>query len=108
VAPVRPVRAVAAVSSRPRRSTGSVPQSARTKVPARTAAELLAEARSATVDWPDTELTAERIRTAVRTSSVNARALRDTLKAERAAIPAQPPAVADEDEGGAAGEESVA
>jgi hypothetical protein len=108
VAPVRPVRAVAAVSSRPRRSTGSVPQSARTKVPTRTPAELLAEARSATADWPEAELTAERIRTAVRTSSVNARGLRDTLKAERTTTPTEAPTVADEDEGGAAGEESAA
>ncbi|GAA1092013.1 DUF2637 domain-containing protein [Kitasatospora arboriphila] len=109
VAAVRPVRAVAAVSSRPRRATGTVPQSARTKVPTRTAEELLAEARSATVGWSEEELTAERIRTAVRTSADRARTLRDTLKAERAtAASPERPAVADKDEDGAAGEESAA
>ncbi|PBC72157.1 uncharacterized protein DUF2637 [Streptomyces sp. TLI_235] len=105
--PVRPVRAVAVVSSRPRRATGTVPQSARTKVPTRTAEELLAEARSATAGWSDEELTAERIRTAVRTSADRARTLRDTLKAERT-TPPEPPTAADEDEGGLTGEESAA
>ncbi|MEU2628290.1 DUF2637 domain-containing protein [Kitasatospora sp. NPDC007106] len=84
-APVRPVRAVAAVTSRPRRATGTVPQSARTGRPTRTPEQLLAEARSATADWPDDQLTAERIRAAVRTSADRARTLRDALKAERAA-----------------------
>ncbi|GAA2810051.1 hypothetical protein GCM10010441_38350 [Kitasatospora paracochleata] len=79
-----PAKAVAAAVGRPRRATGSVPQSARAKVPTRTAEELLAEARSATADWPEVELTADRIREAVRTSAANARTLRDALKAERA------------------------
>lgn len=81
-APVAP--AVAAESPRPRRATGRVPQSARAGRPNRTAAQLLDEARSATADWTDDELTAERIRKAVRTSSEKARGLRDTLRAERA------------------------
>ncbi|MFJ4094566.1 DUF2637 domain-containing protein [Kitasatospora sp. NPDC089913] len=71
-------------AARPRRATGTVPQSARTTRPKRTADELLAEARSATADWTDAELTADRIRTTVRTSGVNARTLRAALKAERA------------------------
>ncbi|MEV6208666.1 DUF2637 domain-containing protein [Kitasatospora sp. NPDC051914] len=104
VAPVRPVRAVAAVASRPRRSTGSLPQSARAKVPTRTAEELLAEARSATADWPEAELTAERIRAAVRTSADRARTLRDTLKAERT----NTPPAAGTDDGGAEDGESAA
>lgn len=86
--PVRPVKSVAAQSSRPRRATGTVPQSARSPKPTRTPDELLAEARSVTADWPDDRLTADAIRTAVRTSAVNARTLRDALKAERAARPA--------------------
>lgn len=79
-----PALAVAAVQHAPRRATGRVPESARTPRPTRTPDELLAEARSATADWPDVELTAEAIRKAVRTSSANGRTLRNTLKAERA------------------------
>ncbi|MEU8824524.1 DUF2637 domain-containing protein [Streptomyces sp. NPDC048636] len=78
------VVAVAAESVRPRRATGRVPQSARAARPKRTAAELLDEARSVTDDWSDKELTAERLRKAVRTSAEKARGLRDTLRAERA------------------------
>lgn len=67
---------------RPRRQTG-----ARTNGKAkgqRTFDVLLSEARTATALWPDAELTADRIRTAVRCSAANARSLRDALKAERA------------------------
>lgn len=78
-----PAKAVAAVESGPRRATGRVPESARSARPARTPDELLAEARTVTADWSDAELTADAIRKAVRTSSANARMLRDTLKAER-------------------------
>ncbi|MFB9582129.1 DUF2637 domain-containing protein [Streptomyces goshikiensis] len=79
-----PALAVAAVQHAPRRATGRVPESARTPRPTRTPDELLGEARSATADWPDGELTAEAIRKAVRTSSANGRTLRDSLRAERA------------------------
>ncbi|MGX8907426.1 hypothetical protein ACR820_19810 [Streptomyces netropsis] len=83
-----PVRAaVAAESARPRRATGRVPEVARSPRPTRTADELLDEARSVTADWPDTALTADAIRKAVRTSADKARGLRDTLRAERAAAP---------------------
>jgi hypothetical protein len=64
-----------------------VPTAARSKRPTRTPSELLAEARSATAEWADARLTADNIRAAVHTSSVNARALRDALKAERANRP---------------------
>lgn len=80
-----PAGAVAAESTRPRRATGRVPDAARSTRPARTAEQLLAEARTATADWPVKELTAEGIRRAVRTSPVRARDLRETLRAERAA-----------------------
>ncbi|MFG3033452.1 DUF2637 domain-containing protein [Streptomyces sp. NPDC048253] len=76
-------RAVAAESTRPRGATGRVPEAARTPRPKRTADELLDEARKATADWPDAKLSAEGIRREVRTSPANARALRDTLRAER-------------------------
>ncbi|MFG3254945.1 conjugal transfer protein [Streptomyces sp. NPDC048172] len=77
-------RAVAAESARPRRATGRVPQSARRPArPKRTAAELLTEARKATADWPEGQLTADRIRAAVHTSSQRARELRETLRDER-------------------------
>ncbi|MEV7830841.1 conjugal transfer protein [Streptomyces subrutilus] len=83
VAQSAPVRSVAAVVATPRRATGRVPRSARTPRPTRTPDELLAEARTATADWSNGELTAEAIRKAVRTSSANGRTLRDTLRAER-------------------------
>ncbi|UUN27792.1 DUF2637 domain-containing protein [Streptomyces sp. FIT100] len=86
--PVQPIElgAVAAESTRPRRTTGRVPEAARTPRPKRTPDELLDEARKATADWPDDKLTAEGIRRTVRTSPVNARMLRDTLLAERATV----------------------
>ncbi|MFC8257464.1 DUF2637 domain-containing protein [Streptomyces sp. NPDC057291] len=83
------VHAVAAEQSAPRRATGRVPDSARSARPVRTAEELLAEARSATVDWAVEDLTAEGIRKTVRTSPAKARVLRETLRAERAAGPVE-------------------
>ncbi|MEV0636871.1 conjugal transfer protein [Streptomyces sp. NPDC050619] len=74
---------VAAESPRSRRATGRVPDVARSPRPKRTADQLLDEARKATADWPDRQITAEGIRREVRTSPVNARKLRDTLLAER-------------------------
>ncbi|MER6179475.1 DUF2637 domain-containing protein [Streptomyces sp. NPDC001652] len=50
----------------------------------RTFEELVTEAREVTEDWPDAELTADRIRTTLHVSQANARTLRDQLKAERA------------------------
>ncbi|MFE9380356.1 DUF2637 domain-containing protein [Streptomyces sp. NPDC006855] len=50
----------------------------------RTFEELLTDAREVTSEWPDADLTADRIRTAVHVSQANARTLRDTLKGERA------------------------
>ncbi|MFJ4531095.1 hypothetical protein [Streptomyces nigrescens] len=89
----RPVKAVAAAESRPRRrATGRVPESARSPRPKRTPEQLLDEARSATADWPIEELTAEAIRRAVRTAPTKARELRETLRAERAEETGQPPA----------------
>jgi hypothetical protein len=78
-------RAVAVDSPRSRRATGRVPDVARSPRPKRTTDQLLAEARSATADWPDNRITAEGIRREVHTSPANARMLRDTILAERAA-----------------------
>ncbi|AYC39639.1 DUF2637 domain-containing protein [Streptomyces griseorubiginosus] len=50
----------------------------------RTFEDLLIEARKATAEWTEAELTADRIRTAVHVSQANARKLRDELKTERA------------------------
>ncbi|MFJ7417848.1 DUF2637 domain-containing protein [Streptomyces uncialis] len=89
-APIAPVDrpavrgSIAAESARVRRATGRVPDVARSARPRRTADDLLTEARRVTADWPDADLTAEGIRRAVRTSPVRARALRETLRAERA------------------------
>ncbi|MFJ2371250.1 DUF2637 domain-containing protein [Streptomyces sp. NPDC087769] len=55
--------------------------------PRRSPDEIMTEARKVTEAWPDAALTADGIRTAVRVSAATARSLRDTLKAERAAIP---------------------
>ena len=69
----------------PRRPTGPVPKAARAPRPTRTPDQLLTEARQATADWSDDELTGEAIRKAVHTSSANGRMLRDALRAERTA-----------------------
>ncbi|MEU6545698.1 DUF2637 domain-containing protein [Streptomyces sp. NPDC046859] len=89
--PLAPIerRTVPAESTRSRRATGRLPEAARSPRPKRTADQLLAEARKATADWPDAKVTAEGIRRAVRTSPANARTLRDTLLAERAATAAE-------------------
>jgi hypothetical protein len=84
VEPTEPTAPAVRVAARPRRATGTVPKSARSPRPTRTPEELLAEARSATADWSDDQLTADRIRVTVRTSAERARALRHLLKAERA------------------------
>jgi hypothetical protein len=81
--------AVAAESTRPRRATGRVPAVAKSPRPKRTPDQLLAEARAVTAGWPDARVTAEGIRRKVRTSPANARMLRDTLLAERAATVAE-------------------
>ncbi|MFJ4785450.1 DUF2637 domain-containing protein [Streptomyces sp. NPDC088794] len=83
--PVSAKRAVPATSARPRRATGTVPVAARSARPKRTPAQLLDEARTVTAAWPTANVTAEGIRREVRTSPANARMLRDTLLAERAA-----------------------
>jgi hypothetical protein len=90
-APAAPIerRAVAAESTRPRRATGRVPDAAKPTRPKRTPEQLLAEARKATADWPDAKVTAEGIRREVRTSPANARTLRDTILADRAATAAE-------------------
>ncbi|MFJ9415115.1 conjugal transfer protein [Streptomyces sp. NPDC101227] len=82
-------RAVAAESTRPRRATGRVPEAAKPTRPKRTAEQLLAEARKVTADWPDSKVTGEGIRRAIHTSPANARSLRDTILADRAATAAE-------------------
>lgn len=70
--------------------TGRVPEAARSPRPKRTPEQLLDEARKATAGWPDAKVTAEGIRRAIHTSPANARMLRDTLLAERAAAVGTP------------------
>ncbi|WP_234338267.1 conjugal transfer protein [Streptomyces sp. NRRL F-5727] len=78
------VKVVAAEqSARPERVTRRVPDVAKTPVPRRTRDELLAETRRLTESWPVENLTADRIRRAVRTSPEKGRWLRETLRAER-------------------------
>ncbi|MFI1203816.1 hypothetical protein ACH4VR_31020 [Streptomyces sp. NPDC020883] len=91
-APIEPARAAAAEGPRSRRVTGKVPAAARSKQQRRTPEQLLDQARSATADWSIEELTAERIRKAIRCAPEKARPLRDTLRAERADGGGEPPA----------------
>ncbi|MFF5148127.1 DUF2637 domain-containing protein [Streptomyces sp. NPDC013157] len=65
---------------RPRRRTAAKGK-AKTQ---RTFEESLTEARTVTAEWPEAELTAERLRTTLHVSQANARKLREQLKAERA------------------------
>ncbi|MFD8390526.1 DUF2637 domain-containing protein [Streptomyces sp. NPDC059680] len=57
---------------------------AKTTKAARTPAELLAEARTATAEWTDDAINAEAIRTTLHCSAANSRVLRDLLLSERA------------------------
>ncbi|MEV4424996.1 conjugal transfer protein [Streptomyces sp. NPDC049602] len=66
-----------------KRVTRRVPDAAKSPQPRRTREELLAEARRLTEPWPVENLTADRIRRAVRTSPEKGRWLRETLRAER-------------------------
>ncbi|TSB26117.1 hypothetical protein [Streptomyces benahoarensis] len=80
--------------ARPRRVTGRVPAGARDTRPKRTYDQLLTEARRVTADWSTDDLTADRLRTKLRTSAKNARGLRDTLRTDRAAKQASDEGVA--------------
>ncbi|WP_086831253.1 conjugal transfer protein [Streptomyces sp. NRRL B-24572] len=66
-----------------KRVTRRVPEAAKSTQPRRSRDELLAEARRVTESWPVENLTADRIRRAVRTSPEKGRWLRETLRAER-------------------------
>ncbi|MDI3402852.1 DUF2637 domain-containing protein [Streptomyces cavernicola] len=83
----RPARSTALAESpgvSPRRATGRVPSTAKpTADRPRTDAEVLDEARRLTADWNGAQLTAERLRSALRVGQRRARALRDQLQAER-------------------------
>ncbi|WP_103517778.1 DUF2637 domain-containing protein [Streptomyces sp. SM10] len=83
-------------------SKPSARRSVRPKVkPRRTPEEILTEAREVTTVWPDAALTADGIREAVRVSAATSRTLRDTLKAERAALPLHSVATEQDDDGDA-------
>ncbi|MYT20016.1 DUF2637 domain-containing protein [Streptomyces sp. SID7760] len=75
-------RAPEVLRKRPARSRTKAKAKAK-KLP-RTAEELLAEAREATVAWPDSAINAESIRTHLHCSAASARVLRDQLIADRA------------------------
>ncbi|OQQ15968.1 hypothetical protein B0675_01295 [Streptomyces sp. M41(2017)] len=66
----------AAPKPRKRPGKGAAPQ--------RTPAELLAEARTATADWPDSQINGEALRKALHCGAAPARQVRDALLAERA------------------------
>ncbi|MFI2757472.1 DUF2637 domain-containing protein [Streptomyces echinatus] len=76
-----------AVDSAPRPPRRSAPKakSKAGKPRARSFEDALSEARTVTADWPEGELTADRLRTTLRISQDNARKVRDALKAERTA-----------------------
>ncbi|MFF3588373.1 DUF2637 domain-containing protein [Streptomyces sp. NPDC002387] len=68
----------------PRKRPASTKGKTKTAKAPRTPAELLAEAREATVDWADDAINAEAIRTTLHCSAANSRVLRDLLLSERA------------------------
>ncbi|MFF4845981.1 DUF2637 domain-containing protein [Streptomyces collinus] len=79
------------------------------KTAPRTAAYLLAEARTVTADWPDAEINAEALRKALHCGSAPARQVRDALLAERAdGRTMHPEDTEDTDVSGAAREEVAA
>ncbi|MFJ5608411.1 DUF2637 domain-containing protein [Streptomyces sp. NPDC093221] len=82
-----PAAHVPLVAPKPTRTRNTKPQ-AKTTTGRRTLGVVLAEARQVTEAWPVEELTADRIRQAVSCGAGPARAVRDTLRAERATVPA--------------------
>ncbi|MCL3998013.1 conjugal transfer protein [Streptomyces lavenduligriseus] len=84
VTPIRSTRPVAAESTRPLRATYRVPESAKSPRPRRTREQLLTEAMELTEGWPQTDITAERLRREMRISPERARMLRDVLLGKNA------------------------
>lgn len=77
---------VAAGSDAPNQRRRPAPKpKGKAKVRPRSFDAVLTEARTVTEDWPDAELTADRLRTTLKVSQDNARKVRDALKTERAA-----------------------
>ncbi|KUN95410.1 hypothetical protein AQJ67_35225 [Streptomyces caeruleatus] len=83
----RPPRSAAVAESTgaaPRRAIGRLSANAKSTADRnRTDAEVLDEARLLTAEWSDDQLSAERLRSALRIGQKRARALRDQLQAER-------------------------
>ncbi|OEJ31769.1 DUF2637 domain-containing protein [Streptomyces subrutilus] len=84
------------------------PARSKAKKTQRTAEELLAEAREATVAWPDSAINAEAIRTHLHCSAASSRTLRDQLLADRALTRPLNPIEADTDEAAAEAPKEVA
>ncbi|MEU4355871.1 DUF2637 domain-containing protein [Streptomyces virginiae] len=84
------------------------PARSKAKKAPRTAEALLAEAREATVAWPDSAINAEAIRTHLHCSAASSRTLRDQLLADRAHARPLNPIEADTDEAAAEAPEEVA
>ncbi|MFJ7968531.1 DUF2637 domain-containing protein [Streptomyces sp. NPDC096324] len=83
-APVPASAPVPQERTKPARKTTGTTGKGRTKAAQRTTADLLAEARTVTTDWADTDVNAEALRKALRCGSGPARQVRDALLAERA------------------------
>ncbi|WP_232107870.1 DUF2637 domain-containing protein [Streptomyces gossypiisoli] len=73
-------------SEKPKREAPKPPRKRQTRAKSaqRTTAELLAEARTVTADWTDSQINAEALRKVLRCGSGPARQVRDALLAERA------------------------
>ncbi|MGW2043745.1 DUF2637 domain-containing protein [Streptomyces sp. NPDC001858] len=67
----------------PRTRTAKPRNKGKTASAQRTPAELLAEARTVTADWPDSQINGETLRKALHCGSVPARQVRDALLADR-------------------------
>ncbi|MFE8013457.1 DUF2637 domain-containing protein [Streptomyces antibioticus] len=79
---VTELRGEAPVPPRPRTAKPRPKKAA--ALPRRTSAELLAEARTVTADWPDAQINGEELRKVLHCGSGPARQVRDALLAERA------------------------
>src|SRR4051794_35715520 len=84
------------------------PANGKTAAPQRTPAELLAEARTVTADWPDNQINGEALRKALHCGAVPARQVRDALLAERSDGRSLRPVDAPDDDASGDGAEGVA
>lgn len=104
----RPEQAPAKPESEAPKPPRKRPTTGKAKTVQRTTAELLAEARTITADWKDSQINAEALRKELHCGSGPARQVRDALLAERADGRALRPVDASDDDASGDGAEGVA